>query len=482
MARGRTFEWHAANGDVMPLTKLEGYWILEGVRGLGKPIYQTDLEDKANTDGVIPRGSRAAHRQVFLPMEISGDGRQGVLDRMQRLGELTNPKNGPGYLYITDGDRTYRLYSQYSNGAEGDESTGLQGEELGEHWQRTGLVFDAIDPYFESPFLEIQDWGYGGAIPFFPLPPVRLNPNQVLSDISKPAKNNHLKNPSQETGQDFWDISVFGNPIVSYSRSPVFAQVGSWGGDAYFSNSATVHGISSAADTLVVDQQYTAHGKVYVPSGSVDVRANVIFRQTGDTITAKDQWVWTAVPFVATAATERVQIECPNGALDAGQPTFWSHFYFDKWAISEGIITSEDEYIDGDQPFCDWTGTPHESTSFREPLYEPSIVNNPGTVDAYPIWKIVGPGSTLTLDNVRTGRKLLLSLTTPLGSGEVATIDARNSTALLQDGTNLYRYLTLDDFWPLEPGSNTVRAALAGAAAGSQIILTYYPRYEAIVL
>ena len=128
MARGRTFEWRGPDGRTLLLDRNAGYWVLEGVTGLGKPVYANNLEANTAADGLTSRGSRAASRQVFLPMEVSGPDRVTQLDRLQYLGSITNPKNGPGYLYIVDGGQTYRLLCLYKDGMEGDESGGMSGE------------------------------------------------------------------------------------------------------------------------------------------------------------------------------------------------------------------------------------------------------------------------------------------------------------------------------------------------------------------
>lgn len=489
MASGRKFSWVTADGRVLPLDRDLGYWILQGVTGLGKPIYENDLEPRANGDGTLHRGSRAATRQVFLPMEVYGSTRIEQLARMQVLGEMTNPKYGPGYLYITDGGKTYRLRSIYRNGMEGDEGREAAGEagasDEERFWQRTGPVFEAVDPYFESPTLVVEEWGYSGAIPFFPIPPVRLNPEQVLSDIGQPVRNNFLPNPSFETNVTSWDTSVFGNPAVVLTRSvaygvaPTTGTPGSWAGVAQFALTAVETGPSALTlASLVPGAQYTAHGWVYIPSTtSFSVRPGVFFNADGNLITEKDQWVWTAIPFLASGTTDRVMLTAEGGSPVGG------YIGIDKWAVSEGIITSPEEYIDGDQLYCHWLGTAHASQSYSDPIYEPSVVVSEGTVESYGIWRIVGPGSILTLQNDRSGRLFQLNLPSPLGSGDVITVDTQNKIVYAGDdpAASLYQYVIKDDFWPLEAGRNTLRLALTEASIGSQIVLSYYPRLESLV-
>lgn len=486
MARGRTFSWQTADGRVLPLTKNMGYWVLQGVTGLGKPQYTNDLEARANGDGSIHRGSRAATRQVFLPMEVTGGDRPTLLSRLQTMGEMTNPKYGPGYLYITDGGKTYRLKCLYKDGMDGDEGINAAGETDSINWQRTGPVFEAVEPYFESPTLAIDDWGYSGALPFFPLPPVKLNPQQVLSDIGQPSRNNFVLNPSAETNALNFSNSALGSVPSSISRTAAAARIGSWAirGEA---SADSVNGSlvfpDLAPSPFVVGNQYTFHAWVYVPSanvGTVDIALEIFFLTGGTHITARDQWVWARNVWTASSVGDR-----PVIALRSSDPTntvpINSFFYADAIAVTEGNITSPDSYIDGDQLHCHWVGTPHASQSFQDPIYQPSIITNEGTVESYPVWKIVGPGSIVELINARSGRTFRLNLPTPLGSGDVVTIDTARGLVTDQLGNNLYQYVTADDFWPLEPGDNTVRLVLTSAGLGSQIVVTYYPRFESII-
>lgn len=487
MASGRTFSWHASDGRVLALDRALGYWVLEGVTGLGRPVYQNDNEANALEDGTTPRGSRAASRQVFLPMEAYGFDRAQLIQRMQQFVEMTNPKYGPGNLYIVDGGRTYRLQCMYREGMEGGEgpsATGESGEGNERHSQRTGPVFEAIDPFFESPELALEEWGYGGDVSFFSSPffPVKLNPSQVLSSIGQPARFNRLTNPSFELNVTSWEASVFGNPATTITREVVWgtAPAGtapdSWAGQVIWPNTATETGPSIVGAGLTVGEVYTAHGWIYVPSSTPFIpRLDVFFNAGNVLVTERDRWVWNKIQFTALGTSERVIITADGGSPAGGLVAL------DKWAITEGTVNSPEEYIDGDQLYCHWSGTPHASTSFQDPIYKPAVINSSGTVEAYPVVKIVGPGSTFISENTRTGRRLTLSLGAPLASGEVVTMDHRAKTITRADGSSLYRYLTEDDFWPLLPGENMVRFALSGAAAGSRVVVTHYPRYESIV-
>jgi Phage tail protein len=484
LSRGRTFEWRAPDGQALTLAKDQGYWVLSGVKGLGMPLYVSDLEDNAAADGVTARGARASGRQVFLPMLMSGDDRTELLSRMQLLGRILNPKNGPGQLYVTDDGNTYRLKCLYGEGLEGDESDDAYNEVTGDYTQKTGLTLNAVDPYFESTTLYTQEYGFAGNIPFFQSPffPLKLNSAQVLSDVSQPARNNFVLNPSAETNASNWTNSALGSTPSTISRSAIFAGGAAPSGDWVFDISASAAGsgilafpdLGSAGNPFTIGQTYTFHGWAYVPSGMANIQPEIFFGAVGSVITIKDTWVWWKVTWTAAGTGDRPCIQQNSAALG-------DKYYLDKVDVTEGIINTPQEYIDGDQPDCHWSGTAHGSTSSQDPIFEPAIITNPGTVESYPVLQVIGPGDSLIAKNLRSGRTLSAMLSTALGSGQVMTLDFARKTARLDDGTNLYNALTEDDFWPLLDGDNPVQLALSGAATGSKIIVTWYPRLESLV-
>lgn len=117
-----------------------------------------------------------------------------------------------------------------------------------------------------------------------------------------------------------------------------------------------------------------------------------------------------------------------------------------------------------------------------------SLVAGQFTVDlsdtdspTYPRWTVTGPGSTLVLENVTTGRAIQVNAT--LAADEVLVIDTRPGfqSVQLTDGTNLMGSLASDPaLWPLVEGVNTVSVSLASATAASRIQGTFRPRYSGI--
>jgi hypothetical protein len=108
-----------------------------------------------------------------------------------------------------------------------------------------------------------------------------------------------------------------------------------------------------------------------------------------------------------------------------------------------------------------------------------TTVNNSGEVEAWPVWTLTGPAAGLTATNHTTDQ--MFALTAPLAAGQTLTITTNRPTVRGPAGENLVGALDwpASELWPLAPGDNAVDFQVAGASTGTEITLTYYPRYEA---
>lgn len=128
---------------------------------------------------------------------------------------------------------------------------------------------------------------------------------------------------------------------------------------------------------------------------------------------------------------------------------------------------------------------PYPSVSGSQVLGD-TVLPNPGEVEAWPTWVITGPTSLITATNVSTGDSWVLDPNAagiahgPLLAGETVTVTTRPPTVRGPAGEIWTAALNWPGatLWPLEPGDNAVTFTLAGAGAGSQVELTYKPRYE----
>jgi hypothetical protein len=104
-------------------------------------------------------------------------------------------------------------------------------------------------------------------------------------------------------------------------------------------------------------------------------------------------------------------------------------------------------------------------------------IDNPGEVDAWPVWTITGPATVITATNVSTGQSFVLTKT--LAAGELVTITTQRPTVRGPLGENLVNALNWPScyLWPLIPGTNQVNFAVAGASTGTAIELSFYPRW-----
>lgn len=105
-------------------------------------------------------------------------------------------------------------------------------------------------------------------------------------------------------------------------------------------------------------------------------------------------------------------------------------------------------------------------------------IDNDGDDDAWPIWTVNGPGSTLAVVNETTGKRLDLAV--DLAEGESVTIDTRpgKKTVVDQDGNNLYPDLDpSSSMWPLVPGDNAVQVELLDTDVASNVGLAYRRRW-----
>jgi phage-related protein len=105
-------------------------------------------------------------------------------------------------------------------------------------------------------------------------------------------------------------------------------------------------------------------------------------------------------------------------------------------------------------------------------------IDNTGDVEAFPVWTVHGPCTSITLSNSTTGQTI--DLPVALTAAQTVTIDTRpfRKTVSRDDGTNLYGSLsTSSSLWVLPVGLSTIVAELPGATVDSYVTLTYSRRW-----
>jgi len=159
-----------------------GIVVQPGLRGFDAPSFQYSYTETPGLDGAHLNKVRIPSREIFIPVYIQGSDRGDFLTKKRNFLKAINPVGSfnAGRLYVIEGDsstRTIDLY--YQDGAEGDYGVAAGGF----HWQKYGLRFLAMDPYFYGSTTETRTFrgDSGDLTPFFSSPFFGLHLNKTLS-------------------------------------------------------------------------------------------------------------------------------------------------------------------------------------------------------------------------------------------------------------------------------------------------------------
>ncbi|RGD62457.1 hypothetical protein DR950_36085 [Kitasatospora xanthocidica] len=107
-------------------------------------------------------------------------------------------------------------------------------------------------------------------------------------------------------------------------------------------------------------------------------------------------------------------------------------------------------------------------------------VNNPSSVESWPVWSISGRATGLKVLNKTTGKSFAFSSNYTVPDDQVATVDTRPGfkNVALDDGTNLWPHLAPNPaLWALAPGRNIVQVEGGDYDDKTLIRLHFTPRY-----
>lgn len=113
-----------------------------------------------------------------------------------------------------------------------------------------------------------------------------------------------------------------------------------------------------------------------------------------------------------------------------------------------------------------------------------TVVTNPGDTEAYALWTITGPLTSLVADDLDNGYSFTFDATkmTPAGLsvGQSATIDTEAQQAFGPNGEDWSSAINWPQaiLWPLPKGDTNVRFVLNGSGAGAQAALSFLARYK----
>lgn len=122
---------------------------------------------------------------------------------------------------------------------------------------------------------------------------------------------------------------------------------------------------------------------------------------------------------------------------------------------------------------------PYPTVSSGQSVNGDSTVTNPGDVEAWPVWTVTGPMTSLEAENTTTGESFTLTGTL-VDDTETVVIDTYAGTVTGPDGSSWFGNLDLPGavLWGLDPGVNEITLAMAGANTGSQIAMRWRSRWE----
>lgn len=209
---------------------------MKGISGFEAPPVTVFYDELNALDGGLFRHTRASAREIFIPVVIWASTRPDFLTLKRSFLARLNPALGPGRISVTEGDNTTRFVDcYYVGGAEGSYTE----DEGGFYWQKYGLEFRAMDPYwYDATPIQI-DWTSESADlesffgdpgePFFGL---RLNPSRSINGST----------PITSVGDyDTWPTWNITGPVDGVSMAVSGASTGAFALDVSLSSGEVVH-------------------------------------------------------------------------------------------------------------------------------------------------------------------------------------------------------------------------------------------------
>lgn len=104
-------------------------------------------------------------------------------------------------------------------------------------------------------------------------------------------------------------------------------------------------------------------------------------------------------------------------------------------------------------------------------------VDNPGDVDAFPVWTIEGPSTNVSVTQSSIG----WTYTETLIGGNVITVNTQDATVVNSAGTNKYAYLgSAPKLFSIPAGESSLTVVMTGTSSASKVSGFFRPRREVI--
>lgn len=203
----RLLQITGANGDTLTLTdRPGGYSVKWGVRGLGMPPVDVQLEEGAGP-GARFRQVRPLRRVIDMVVKVEGSTWQERRDRQNRLANLLDNTYGPSLIEVLQPDGTAQQSEcYYGGGAEGEGGAGRD-TSLQVRWPITLIC---PEPYWRDRDPVIRSWRASGPVAAFPLRPglFRLSDSQII------GANVVIINPGDVEAYPLWTVRGPGGPVT----------------------------------------------------------------------------------------------------------------------------------------------------------------------------------------------------------------------------------------------------------------------------
>lgn len=109
------------------------------------------------------------------------------------------------------------------------------------------------------------------------------------------------------------------------------------------------------------------------------------------------------------------------------------------------------------------------------------IINNAGNEDTDPVFRIFGPFTSVTINNLNTSESFTIAVDeyTEISVGEYVEINVKERTVKLNDGTSIYSAFD-GEFFRLIPGNNTLQFSAVGDDGNTSLRTTWRDAYNGI--
>lgn len=180
------------------------------------------------------------------------------------------------------------------------------------------------------------------------------------------------------------------------------------------------------------------------------------------------------LPFVYESGGEKLEVPAEGGTVVVSlNVTFPSPF----WTAVEPVQVT----VTGDQEITGLLPYLSELNVMSSFASGSPVVHNPGDVDAYPVYRIVGPAESVAVAVDGVGWTL-----DGVDDGEVVIVDTRWNSVQLEGVPlplgNVYDRLgPVPRFVPLRPGPNTLTVAMTGTELGTSLTCYFRPRLEVVL-